>query len=220
MKCRYYKYFEAIWLVQIKFAYLCQNQKSKIQYEPQINKFPMHTYTPCLHTFIPQSLLSIHQIASMAATSASSTSVIRATQFLGRNRGSNVNSLRDSVSMVNGKFTMVLHHSLCIYICVYLCTEYVVRDWTWCDLWVVSVCKTRFKPSKLVNWTKIYRTGTSYAKSGSPCLILKKSIFSLVRSKTIIFLTRLEYFQISGFSSEPLYKLLMHVNICKMEIKL
>ncbi|KAK1435662.1 hypothetical protein QVD17_01428 [Tagetes erecta] len=46
----------------------------------------------------------LHQ--SMASMAANSTTVVRATPFLGQTRASNVNSLRDFVPMVNGKVTM------------------------------------------------------------------------------------------------------------------
>lgn len=66
-----------------------------------------YTYLLFLH-LLPQSIsLKLPSMASMAATASSSTTVVRATPFLGQTKGSNANTLRDSVSMVNGKFTMV-----------------------------------------------------------------------------------------------------------------
>ena len=99
------KYFEVIWLVDRKLL-ICH--QPTLEYQPQVSK--------CLHIPFDVPLLISNSlklsflhpsVASMAAT-ASSTTVVRATPFLGQTRASNVKPLRDSVSMINGKFTMVI----------------------------------------------------------------------------------------------------------------
>ena len=46
-------------------------------------------------------------VATVMAATASSSTGLRPTQFLGQTRGSNANQLREVVPMGTGKFTMV-----------------------------------------------------------------------------------------------------------------
>lgn len=62
--------------------------------------------------------------AMLMAATASSSTVLRPTPFLGQSRGANANPLRDVVPMGTGKYTMVLSSlSLCIFLVFWVLSE-------------------------------------------------------------------------------------------------
>lgn len=100
MICRYKKSFKAFSLVHPKFP----------TYTTHVSLLNHYTY-PLFHLLnhqqqFPPSIYSNYH-KPMAAT-ASSTTVVRATPFLGQTRSSSLNPLRDVVSMPSAKFTMVI----------------------------------------------------------------------------------------------------------------